>query len=127
MGWGVGWGSIPIHHHMTAVVGVPLPPWPEQIRYLALLSMMPSIHHSLADLDFRDQLARRLFCVRYVQRPFLSRSRPLWPIARRNSPLSSGPSLPLALLLQGCSLFLNHGQETRAERLPGMNDASGLT
>ena len=33
--------------------------------------------HSLADLDFRDQLARRLFCVRYVQRPFLSRSRPV--------------------------------------------------
>ena len=52
----------------------------------------------------------------------------LWPIARRNSPLSSGPSLPLALLLQGCSLFLNHGQETRAERLPGIfYDASGLT
>ena len=23
--------------------------------------------HSLADLDFRDQLARRLFCVRYVK------------------------------------------------------------
>ena len=33
--------------------------------------------HSLADLDFRDQLARRLFYVRYVQRPFLSRSRPV--------------------------------------------------
>ena len=31
--------------------------------------------HSRTDLDFRDtQMARRLFCVRYVQHPFLSRT-----------------------------------------------------
>ena len=30
VGWGGG-GSIPIHHHTTAVVGVLLPPWPEHI------------------------------------------------------------------------------------------------
>ena len=59
MGW--GGGSIPIHHHTTAVVGVPLPPWPEHSSISG--AALDDAEHSLADLDFRDQLARRLFCV----------------------------------------------------------------
>ena len=62
--------------------------------------------HSLADLDFRDQLARRLFCVRYVQRPFLSRSRPVADLVIISHSLLPPRSRRLALLLLGCSLFV---------------------
>ena len=65
--------------------------------------------HSLANLDFRDQLARRLFYVRYVQRPFLSRSRPVaYLVVIRHSllpPRSPASTVATGLLL-GRSLFV---------------------
>ena len=125
MGWGVGWGSIPIHHHMTAVVGVPLPPWPEHIRYMALLSMMPSILWPIWISVISWPVAcfaSTMYNVLFFRGPVLCG------LSRRNSAtLFCAALAPASTLLQGCSLFLNHGQETRAERLPGMNDASGLT
>ena len=56
LGGGGGGGSIPTHHHTSAVVGVPLPPWPVH----TLGATLDDAEHPLADLDFRDQLARRL-------------------------------------------------------------------
>ena len=82
--WGVGGG----------VGGGGVPFLPIIIRLLTLAcrclhclcisgAALDDAEHSLTDLDFRDQVARLLFFVRYVQRPFLSRSRPVavWPIS----------------------------------------------
>ena len=46
-----------IHHHTSAAVGVPLPPLPVRIVSGAALD---DAEHSLTDLDFCDQFARRL-------------------------------------------------------------------
>ena len=70
--------------------------------YLALLSMNDA-EHSLSNLDFRDQLARRLFCVRYVQRPFLLRSHPVADlVVISHSLLPPRSSLSLALPKHCC-------------------------
>ena len=48
------------HHHTSAAVGVPLPPLPVRMDTLSGAAL-DDAEHSLTDLDFCDQLARRLF------------------------------------------------------------------
>ena len=67
MGW--GWGGVCAfltHHHTSAAVGVPLPPLPVGPLCVSGAGLEHDAEHSLTDLDFCDQLARRLFCVRGV-------------------------------------------------------------